>query len=631
MFSNIIYIIVVVVLFQLNLPVEGLIASPAASFIILVLLWLNFALFCRHRFSRLLVLYAGSDTALSQGQLGTAFQRVVARLSMLSIVLFAITLYLLNLKYWLLKIPGFATFSILPGLAAILVFFIFLSTVWYFGYEVYRGFFTGPLTRWGYITSQVKLNVPILFPWALITLCYDVLSLLTWPSLRRMYESEVGQFLFFTLFLILLVIFLPPLIKYFWGCSPLPRSEKKERIEDFLHAQGFQYRRILRWPLLEGRMMTAGVMGLVPRFRYILVTDSLMQILSVDELKAVMAHEMGHIRYKHLLFYLLFVLGYMAISFGLFDVLFSLMALQPQLFDLLTSQKELQLSLFYLVLSVPIILSIVLYFRYIMGYFMRNFERQADTYSVKLIGEPTPTIMSLEKIATASGIGRHQPSWHHFSIAERVEFLWRSSKEPQLIKGHSRRLALSLTVFLVLVASLGYSLNLGPLKHGLEDKVLTHVLNRRLAESPENADIYRALAHIYHRREDLAKAAWAYENILRLNPADGPTLNNLAWILATAEDPSLLDYPRALNLAKRAVEVEASPTFLDTLAEAYYVNGLYDQALATIGEALDKATENRNYLIRQQAKFRKALEKEKEGKWGDGEGIKRRNEERVKA
>jgi Zn-dependent protease with chaperone function len=613
MFGNIIYLIIVVVLFQLNVPVEGLIASPMASFIILVLLWLGFSLFCKYYFSRLLILSTRSDAPFSQGQLSRAFQRVVTRLSILSIVLFALTLYLLNLKYWLLKVPGFAAFSILPGIAAIMVFFGFLSTVWYFGYDLYRSFFTSPFTRWGYIISQVKLNVPILFPWALITLCYDILSLLTWPSLRRIYESETGQFLFFTLFLILLVIFLPTLIKFFWGCSSLPRTEKREKIEDFLQTQDFRYRGILRWPLLEGRMMTAGVMGLVPQFRYILITDSLLQILSVEELKAVMAHEIGHIRYKHLLFYILFVLGYMAISFGLFDITFSLMALQPWLYELLSSQNEIHVSIFYLVLSVPIILSIVVYFRFIMGFFMRNFERQADLYSVKLIGHAAPTIMSLEKIATASGISRHQPSWHHFSIAERVEFLRASSQYPQLIKGHSRRLAISLTVFLALLVSLGCALNVGSLKNSLEDKALTRLLNRKLAESPENADIYKALSQLYHQRENLHKAAWAYENILRLDPDDGMALNNLAWILATADDPGLRDYPRALELAKRAVDIEGSPTFLDTLAEAYYVNGFYDQALAAIREALAKATGNRDYLLQQQEKFRDALEGHRKG------------------
>jgi tetratricopeptide (TPR) repeat protein len=354
-------------------------------------------------------------------------------------------------------------------------------------------------------------------------------------------------------------------------------------------------------------MMTAGVMGLLPRFRYILVTDSLLNTLSEEELKAVMAHEMGHIKYRHLLFYVFFLLGYMAISFGLFDVFFYVMATQPGLLGLLGSEKELQAGIFYWLLSLPIILSIILYFRYIMGFFMRNFERQADLYSVRLIGKAEPIITSLDKIAGVSGQSRHYPSWHHFSIAERVEFLWRSWQDPRLIKRHSRRLALSLTIFFVLIASLGYTLSFAPIKTRFEHRVLANILNQRLVKSPDNIEIYRFLADIYHRRENLAKAQWAYENIIRLNPDDELALNNLAWILVTAKDTTFLDYPRALKLAQRAVEMKRSPIFLDTLAEAYYVNGLYDQALQAIKEALENASkeEDREYFVSQLRKFKK--------------------------
>jgi len=71
-------------------------------------------------------------------------------------------------------------------------------------------------------------------------------------------------------------------------------------------------------------MMTAGIMGIVPRYRYILVTDSLLETLSLEELKAVLAHEMGHAKYRHLLFYILFFVGYMVLSFGLSDLFASL-------------------------------------------------------------------------------------------------------------------------------------------------------------------------------------------------------------------------------------------------------------------------------------------------------------------
>jgi Zn-dependent protease with chaperone function len=604
MFNNIIYIIIVVVVFQLY-PGEGLFRLPITAIVVLPLLWLGFTIYCNYRFSRLLGFYRDSLASAGQGWASLAYQSLVTKLSILSIVIFALSVYLLNLKYWLLKIPGFTTFSVLPGAVAILVFFTFLATIWYYGYPAYRAFFNYSLKRRAYIGSNIKLNLPILFPWAILTFCYDLISVLAWPPLKKIFETQIGQFLFFTVFLILLVLFLPPLIKYWWGCATLPQTEKKESIVNFLQKVGFKYRDVLRWPILEGRIGTAGVMGLLPRFRYILVTDSLLNTLSKEELNAVMAHEIAHIRYRHLVFYILFLLGFMAISFGLFDAFFYAMATQPWLFGLLNSQNQFQAGIFYLLVSLPIILSVILYFRYIMGFFMRNFERQADLYSAKLIGKAEPTIMSLEKIAHVSGQSRSHPSWHHFSIAERVEFLWRSSQDPQLIKRHSRRLALFLSIFFVLVSSLGYIFNFGPLKNNLEHTVLTNILSRQLIDSPENIEIYKGLAHIYQSRENLAKAKWAYENILRLHPDDGLALNNLAWILATAQDTTLLDYPRALTLAKRAVRIERSPTFLDTLAEAYYVNGLYDQAVKTIKEALENAAENRAYLARQLEKFRK--------------------------
>ena len=607
MFNNIIYIIIVLVVFNFNYPGEGLLKSPFTSLLFLVLLWLFFSIYCRYRFAWVLKSSQGDAVSLTQGHISLAYQSLLTRLSMLSILIFVICVYVLNLKYWLLQIPGFSLFSILPSAVALAIYFAFLSTIWYHGYPVHYAFSHSPERRRSYVGSNIKLNMPIVFPWAILTIFYDGITLVSWPSLKKVFESQMGQFAFFAVFLVLLVIFLPPFIKYFWGCSPLPDTEKKRSIVGFLRSEGFKYRDLLRWPILEGRMLTAGVMGLVPGLRYILVTDSLVNILTEEELHAVMAHEVAHVRYRHMLFYVLFLLGFMALSFGLFEVFYYAMLALPWLFGLLGSEQEFQSGIFYLLLSLPFILSIILYFRYIMGFFMRNFERQADLYSVRIMGKPEPTIMSLEKIAQVSGQSRHQPSWHHFSIAERVAFLWKSWQEPELVRRHTRRLSVALTVFFVVVLSLGYALNSGSVKMSLERSALERILNRQLAGSSEKVEIYRALAALYHQTENLARAKWAYENIIMLHPDDGVALNNLAWILATAEDEALRDYPRALSLAQRAVGITRSPTFLDTLAEAYYVNGYYEDAVAAIQEALDTASDNRRYLQRQLEKFRKAM------------------------
>ena len=58
-----------------------------------------------------------------------------------------------------------------------------------------------------------------------------------------------------------------------------------------------------------------------------------------------------------------------------------------------------------------------------------------------------------------------------------------------------------------------------------------------------------------------------------------------------------------MDLAKRAVELKPEPEFLDTLAEAYFVNGKSEEAIRVIKEAIEKATSNRSYYKKQLQKF----------------------------
>ena len=71
----------------------------------------------------------------------------------------------------------------------------------------------------------------------------------------------------------------------------------------------------------------------------------------------------------------------------------------------------------------------------------------------------------------------------------------------------------------------------------------------------------------------------------------------------TASHEELRDERRGLDLAKRAVALERSPVFLDTLAEAYYVNGFVHDAIKTIEEAITMASKNRAYYKKQLEKF----------------------------
>jgi Zn-dependent protease with chaperone function len=486
---------------------------------------------------------------------------------------------------------------------AVLVFVAYQVTIWYFAFPAYvRAFQTG-ISRRSFIVSNLKLNVPILFPWVMLSLIYDLIFLSSWTSLHTFMSRPGGEVLFFSLFLFILMIFMPGLIRTWWSCKPFLPSEKVAALKGFLQEKRFKYQELLRWPIFEGRIMTAGIMGMVPRFRYILITDALMDILSIEELKAVVAHEMGHARYRHFFFYLVFFIGFAVVSTGLWDFFAVLLSTQPFLMRIVGTGASADASFLYFLLALPILVVMVVYFRYVMGFFMRHFERQADLYSALTMGSPRQTISSLEKIAILSGKIRDLPSWHHFSIGRRVDYLWKSLRDPGLIRKHNRFVSLSFTLYLVGMIGLGYFLNFSPIKEKLFNEWEEKAIYAHLVKNPDDVLLLQRLAMFYHKRGDLRETIKLYERVLSLDGNQPIALNNLAWILVTANEAELRDKKRALALAQKAVALERSPVFLDTLAEALYANGFAPEAVETIKEAVDLARENVEYYRRQLLKF----------------------------
>ncbi|MBW1782375.1 MAG: M48 family metalloprotease [Deltaproteobacteria bacterium] len=601
MFNNIIYFIVVLLIFNVSYsdaPPEDFFVSTLMP---LCLSWLIFAMYSARVFGRLLRRIREGDRV--DAALTDTYQRLNVRLSVLAIFLFALAVYLFNLKQWLLLIPGLARFSVLQGVLGLAFFLFYLCTIWYFGYPAYRSIFRVAITRLSFIRSQLRFNLPILFPWLALSLVYDLLALSPWHGVNVFMNSIYGQMAFFAVFITLLMVVLPKFIQYWWGCEPLASSEKGEHLEHFLKEKRFKYRGLLKWPIFEGRMMTAGIMGMVPRYRYILVTDALMEALSSDELKAVLAHEMGHAKYRHLLFYVLFFVGFMALSFGLADISVYLTFLHPRLMELIANNDARSVSLFYVMISFPMLIALLIYFRYVMGFFMRNFERQADLYSAVIMGTPLLTISSLEKIAFLSGKSRNIPNWHHFSIKQRVDYLLRAYQEPGLVKKHNRFVLTSFLIYLLCICTLGYFLNFGPMKRHLTYTMIGKALNQQILKEPRNIDLYLNLAMIYQQMGKDPETVGVYERIIGLDPNRAVALNNLAWLLATTSDEDLRDPSRAVALAKRAVALERSPGFLDTLAEAYFAEGRVDEAIRTIEEAIATARENRAYYEKQLKRF----------------------------
>ena len=601
MFNNIIYFIIVLLTYSINFPDSTHRHSLAFFLIMLLLSWFLFAGYCSFRFRSLQKSF--NHGTVNKDLLAVRYRKLVSRLSLLAIIFFGLAVYLFDLKYWVELIPGFERFSLLGDSCAISLFIFYLITIWYLAYPAYCLIFQPLFTKWSYILSNFRLNIPILFPWIIFSLVYDVISLSPWPGLNNFVNTIQGQIISFICLITILMLFLPKLILSFWGCKPLDNLEKGRQLKTFLKEKGFKYRQLLLWPIFEGEMMTAGIMGITGRYRYILFTNSILNILSIRELKGVLAHEMGHARYRHQLLFILFFIGFFVLSLELFDLYFYLIFFNPLFISMGYSNDSQSLNLLYLLFSVPVLISIFIYFRYLMGFFMRNFERQADLYSAAVMGTPEPVISSLEKIAFYSGKTRDVPSWHHFSIRQRVDFLRRTANEPKLSKKHNRFVWKSLLIYIGCLIISGCFLDFSPMKENLLYSLVGKTISRQLINDPENTDLYMDLAIVYNYLDKHKDEIEIYEKIIALKPDHADALNNLAWLLITSPDKKLKNEKRALVLAKRAVAIKRNSMFLDTLAEACFENGLTDEAIRNIKEAISLATDNRDYYINQLQKF----------------------------
>jgi tetratricopeptide (TPR) repeat protein len=184
-----------------------------------------------------------------------------------------------------------------------------------------------------------------------------------------------------------------------------------------------------------------------------------------------------------------------------------------------------------------------------------------------------------------------------------VDYLWKSLRDPGLIRKHNRFVSLSFTLYLVGMIGLGYFLNFSPIKEKLFNEWEEKAIYAHLVKNPDDVLLLQRLAMFYHKRGDLRETIKLYERVLSLDGNQPIALNNLAWILVTANEAELRDKKRALALAQKAVALERSPVFLDTLAEALYANGFAPEAVETIKEAVDLARENVEYYRRQLLKF----------------------------
>jgi len=455
MFGNFIYFILVLLIYSTYQPSEETNFTGPETLFLFVGLIVIFILFTWIQFHRI-------EKRIFKERffhLDNKFTATLTRQSILAIVIFSIDIYGLGLSSFLTKIHFLALIPTFQALLFLCLFIFYLAIVWACAYGPYQVLYRTDMSRRSYVLSQISFSAPILLPWLLLSGVADIINALPFELPKRLLSTTEGEVAYFLIFLLAIAILGPTMIQKFWRCKPLETGHHRSRIENLCRKAEMGYANILYWPIFGGRMITAAVMGLIKKFRYILVTNGLLELLEPEEIDAVIAHEIGHIKKKHLLFYLMFFVGYMMISYATFNLLVYSILFSETIYRLITATGLDQTTVTTWIFSLVIITVFLIYFRFIFGYFMRNFERQADTYVYALFDSAGPLISTFEKIAATSGHPSDKPNWHHFSIRKRINYLKRCEMDRRWITRHDNKIKKSIAVYLVgivLICGIGY-------------------------------------------------------------------------------------------------------------------------------------------------------------------------------
>ncbi|ADT84792.1 M48 family metallopeptidase [Thermococcus barophilus] len=227
---------------------------------------------------------------------------------------------------------------------------------------------------------------------------------------EKIRNSTLASFGVFVIYILSFFALSPYLTRFFGKPRQVPEPLRTELLK-FCESLGFKVRDIRVTGKKEYKIANAGVTGILPWARYIFITEYMLETFEPEEIKAVIAHEIGHIKGRHLWINALIAIGWFGFWMG---IVFALIKLGV---DILSP-----VVFFGVFFSAYII-----YFVVIQGKISLRNEFKADEFAAKVIGKET-VIKTLEKLAEVNLTPKKTGKWFGFlsfhpSIEERIRHL----------------------------------------------------------------------------------------------------------------------------------------------------------------------------------------------------------------
>jgi STE24 endopeptidase len=310
-------------------------------------------------------------------------------------------------------------------------------------------------TRLGrYLVLRSRQSLGLIMPVVLMYLIRRDLLDRFWPNWD---DYSLAQPIEIALLGAFILMISPAFVRLAWPTRPLPPGPLRRRLERIAARVGFRCTDILVWDTSH-LMVNACVTGILPGYRYVLLSDALIDSLSPLEAAAVFGHEIGHVAHRHLLYFAFFFLG----SFGVLSVMAELVSkLGPPLTLLASLTPWRPVAFSEVIQAIMLLTALGVYFWLVFGQLSRRFERQADVFGSKVVScdqhecpphrdldsdispESDPRTKTklcpvgirifaeaLANVARFNGLDPNGRSWRHGSIAQRIAFLEGLERHP---------------------------------------------------------------------------------------------------------------------------------------------------------------------------------------------------------
>jgi STE24 endopeptidase len=220
----------------------------------------------------------------------------------------------------------------------------------------------------------------------------------------------------------------PAVLRHVLQAIPLPDSPLRDRLAAVSRSAGIGCRDILLWNT-HFNTGNAAVMGLVRPVRYVMLSDLLVESMTEPQLEAVFAHELGHVRHRHLFWFGAFLIG---VGGGVFSILDWVEECLPL--------KEDGKIAFGLAAGAAAIAGLLLAF----GFISRWFERQADVFAARSFSDDVERgahifASALNRIAVVNNIAPNALNWTHGSIDKRTRYVMKLATDPAEAERFDRR------------------------------------------------------------------------------------------------------------------------------------------------------------------------------------------------